>query len=266
MYLADYHTHSCLSQDGNDTLLEMAAFAQKAGLCELCITDHIECNESAPVGFSTTPKKSYEDFLYTKKHYRGDVKLRLGVEIGQATQNIELAEKVILNDFYDFIIGSLHNCKDAEDFYFIDYKKTDIYPLLDRYYIELMDMCLWGKFDVLGHITYFLRYTAQQGIDVDMSSYKKDIALIMEHLIKHGKGIEVNTTGLRSTLKETSPNMELIKLYKKLGGEIITIGSDAHKKEDVGEGIRETLQLLKAVGFKAYTVFEKRKPIFIDIE
>ena len=85
---------------------------------------------------------------------------------------------------------------------------------------------------------------------------------ILEIVIKDEKGIEVNTSSHRYGLKDSTPSRDILKLYKELGGKIITIGSDSHKIEHLGAYINEAKELLKELGFEYYCTFEKMEPIY----
>ena len=84
----------------------------------------------------------------------------------------------------------------------------------------------------------------------------------MKKVIKDGKGIEVNTSSFRYGLKDLTPERNILKLYHELGGKIITIGSDAHKAENVGDHIPYIQSELKKTGFTHICTFDKMKPIF----
>ena len=156
--------------------------------------------------------------------------------------------------------------KGWDDFYFLDYKKVDPHYLLGLYFEELLEMAEWGKFDVLGHLTYPLRYIVGDfGIKIDMSRYESIIEKIFKTLVKNGMGIEINTSGLRQKIDVTLPDEHYIRLYKKCGGEILTAGSDAHCTADLGKGIAEGISLAKKCGFDKIYYYDHRKPISIKI-
>ncbi|HCJ42353.1 MAG TPA: PHP domain-containing protein, partial [Ruminococcus sp.] len=169
----------------------------------------------------------------------------------------------------DFIIGSVHQVIGEKDFYFIDYEKmsmNEIYSLLERYFTELHELCKTELFDVLGHITYCLRYMKQRnGIEADISRFDDIIADSFRTLAQNGKGIEINTSGLRQKYGQTFPTFESVKLYRQLGGEILTVGSDAHRTADLGKGIAEGIALAKAAGFDRVTYFKKHEPHFLKL-
>jgi histidinol-phosphatase (PHP family) len=142
----------------------------------------------------------------------------------------------------------------------------DIYKLLESYFKEIYALCKWGKFDVLGHLTYTLRYIKGNfGIDIDISRYDELIAESFRTLIQNGCGIEINTSGLRQAYGDTFPSLKYVKLYRDLGGEILSIGSDAHTVEDLGKNIGDGAEIAKSAGFRHLCYFKRRKPVFIDI-
>ena len=185
-------------------------------------------------------------------------------------QDIEFAEEIASDKRLDFIIGSHHQNKGKDDFYWIEYKNMDLsqtYALLDDYFKEMLEMCKWGKLDVLGHLTYPLRYIQGDcGIQIDLSPYDEIIREIFCTLIQKGKGIEINVSGLRQKYGKPLPDLGYVKLYRSLGGEILTIGSDAHCTADIGRDISAGVEMAQAAGFKYLTYFKKHEPKFIKIE
>lgn len=278
--LVDLHSHSNCSPDGSHSVADMYERACELGLKVYAITDHCECNfwESAPsdnvtdarmYGAGEYSKKSINEQTKFKDKYDAKTKILIGMELGQCMQNIEKAEEIANDNRLDFIIGSLHMVKGHDDFYYLDYNKmsadeTD--KLLTAYFDEIESMCRWGKFDVLGHLTYPLRYiTGKYGINIDMSRYEEAIRCIFKTLISNGKGIEINTSGLRQECGFSFPTIEYVKMFKELGGEIITIGSDSHCTQDIGKGIKEGIEIAKQAGFERIAYFVKHEPMFFEI-
>lgn len=281
--LADLHTHTNFSPDAESTPEQMCDRAAELGLAAYAITDHCDCNFWYPLenceSTTTTDAEMYGAEKYAnasidcqtalKEKYSGRLNLLCGIELGQPLQNPERAEEIASRPELDFIIGSHHQNAGENDFYWIEYDKLDsseIYRLLDDYFCQVYEMSKWGKFDVLGHLTYPLRYICgEYGIDIDMKRYDDVIREIFCTLIHSGKGIEINTSGLRQKYGLTFPTLDYIKLYRELGGEIITLGSDAHCAADIGKGIFEGAELAKAAGFKYISYFKERKPMFMRL-
>ncbi|MCM1299296.1 MAG: histidinol-phosphatase HisJ family protein [Firmicutes bacterium] len=266
--LTDSHTHSAQSPDGKSTLEEMAERAAELGIRHYTVTDHLDVNDYYKPEFHYEERLRQSDLLLPKltEAFKGRVDIHFGVELGQPLQDLELTKKLLAAHNYEFIIGSCHNIRDYEDFYFLDYKKEEPYRLLKLYFDELLEMAQWGGFDVLGHLTYPLRYiSGDQGIKIDMSGFEAIIGEIFAALVKNGMGIEINTSGLRQKIGVTLPDEHYIRLYRELGGEIITVGSDAHRTEDLGKGIAEGIALAKKCGFDKIYYYDHRKPIGINI-
>jgi histidinol-phosphatase (PHP family) len=138
--------------------------------------------------------------------------------------------------------------------------------LCETYIKELEQLAVWGRFDCIGHLDLIKRYSA--------NFYKSRVTLMSKHdllkkvfkiIIPMGRGIEINTSGLRQGPRETMPGLDVLKLYRSLGGEILTIGSDAHCMLDQGRGINDAMELAAEAGFKYITVFDSRKPSFVRI-
>ena len=149
----------------------------------------------------------------------------------------------------------------------MNYSGVDIPWLLGRYFDELCETAAFAHFDSLSHLTYPLRYiVAGTGKMPDLSLHREQIDTIFKILIKNKKALEINVSGLFRELKCTLPDEPLVRRFRELGGEYITIGTDAHSADMVGKGIEQGVAVAKRAGFSRYAVYEKHQPIFIDIE
>ncbi len=282
MKLIDCHTHTQFSVDSEADLGMCAERADRLGLAAYAVTDHCECNSWYPAEHYSDGDDMHDSYRYKdcfldsvaavtalKEKYNGKLNLICGVEMGQPQAAPEAAAFINADERVDFIIGSLHQICGEKDFYYIDYMDlgTDkIYDLLERYFMELNEMCRTNSFDVLGHLTYCLRYMKQRhGIEPDISRFDNIIADSFRTLAQNGKGIEINTSGLRQGFGETFPNLRYTKLFREMGGEIISVGSDAHTAEDIGKNVRDGIEIAKAAGFTRIAYFKKRQPQFIAI-
>lgn len=279
MFIVDCHTHTEVSPDGSGTALELYEKAQKIGLKALAVTEHCELNRFFSYDYyGEIPRNEFEVYfdgnifenamknLSELKKNQKDVILSTGIELGQINADFNLAGIILRDKRLDFVIASLHELIGREDFAFIDYNKEDYKPLLDAYFNQLLDIAESGLYDVLGHITYPLRYIeGEYNIDTHIENYYPVIEKIFRSVIKHGKGIEVNTSGFRQKYGKPFPYFELIKKYHELGGEIITIGSDAHCSDDLAKGTDRGIELVKKAGFDKICCFIKHKPVYFDI-
>lgn len=282
MNLIDCHTHTQYSVDSEADINLMLERACELNLAAYAVTDHCECNRwYTEEYYKNATTYRYFDFgrdfensisavTVLKEKYSDRLNLLCGIEMGQATQEIDIAEKIVSDKRLDFVIGSIHQIPDTEDFALLDYTTLDenaLYKLAETYMQEIYKLCKWGKMDVLGHLTYFLRYFHRHlNREFDISRFDDIIDASFRELISKGKGIEINTSGLRNAnFKETYPSIKYVKMFRSLGGEVISIGSDAHTVEDLGSGIADGIELAKEAGFGYITFFKERKPNFIKI-
>ncbi len=267
LYASDCHNHSSCSPDGKHTVEAMLARAKELGLYAYTLTDHCECHayqeeycQRIGIAWEAMAAAQVPEGL---EFYRG-------LELGQPMQNLPGAQEAVGRYSYDFVIGSLHNLQGEKDFYYIDASATPIetlHGLLDRYWDQLLEMIAWGGFDSLGHLTYPLRYIqGEQGVALDLSRHQEKISQVFQALIAQEIALEINTSGLRQKLGETMPGLALLQRYRELGGRLVTLGSDAHCTEDLGKGIDEGMDLLKAAGFTHFAVYEKRRPVLLPLE
>lgn len=283
-YASDSHSHTTFSPDGTDSPRAMCEKAREIELYYYTVTDHVELNgyigdEADFTGFKDKPnfnfkinsEKSLEELKRLQGEFNDAPKVLKGVELGQCMQNLPAAEEVAARD-YDFILASVHNVGGFQDFYWLDYEKTDrsyIDNLISKYFAELLDTVKWGKFDSLSHLTYPVRYIRIPGGEVySLDGHMDEIKTLLEAVIKNKKAIELNTSGLynSSPQRTTQPPQELLNLYRQMGGKYITIGSDSHRASDLGKGIDEGLDMIKQAGFDEFTVYVNREPVLIPIE
>ncbi|MCH5323708.1 MAG: histidinol-phosphatase HisJ family protein [Eubacterium sp.] len=266
--IMDMHNHSNLSPDGSNTPEEMVQRACELGIKHYSLTDHLEINKfyDEEYLYEEPIRRGSEIIPALIEKYSGKINMGYGIELGQPLQDMPLTERMLSSYKYDFIIGSLHMCDGWDDFYLLDYSQVSADMLMGLYFEELLAMARWGEFDVLGHLTYPLRYiTGESGIEIDMEKYLPIIKEIFTTLIKKDMGIEINTSGLRQQIGKPLPDEYYVALYKQLGGKILTIGSDAHRTEDLGKGIAECTAMAKRLGFDYLTFYKNRKPQFIKI-
>jgi len=273
MFFTDYHIHSTCSDDGHNSMLEMALASREKGVHQLCFTDHCDLDhfmtgDPNPDCFGNR-EQMLAMYRQTLTEAPDDIKILLGLELGEANHDIEQAKRIAAWSELDFILGSIHNLKGKPDFYDTEYRDDDFSQrLVDNYMEELTELSLIDCFDVMAHIGYPSRYIRKAGqrVEISTSTYRDKLELLFKNLIVRGNGIEINCSGFRTPPGGGSlPSPDVLRLYKELGGEIITIGSDAHKVKNAGVGLAEGYDLLSELGYSYVTVFEKRKPTFIKI-
>lgn len=265
--LIDMHTHSDNSPDGTHSPMYMCEHAVRKGLRALAVTDHCETDKFVEQKYASSVFHSYFETAKARNAFEGQLLVLTGLEIGQAFSNKLLSEKIIAKYPYDFVLASVHTPRGFDrDIKEIDYTKIDVYKFINDYFEELTELAQWEYCDALAHITCPMR--GIQGIykiDFDYSKVQDNLDKLLLTMIKHNKALEINTSGLRQPIGRTMPDEQIVKRYRELGGEYVTIGSDAHNAYDVGEGIEEAMQMLKRCEFDKVTFYVSRQAMQIDI-
>lgn len=266
MYLYDYHIHSNNSIDGHSSIEDMCRGAINAGLQEIAITDHFEPTPEKHGVDIYDGYKYWTEIIKAKIKFKGMLKIKMGVELGQPHYFPEISKNIIDSYPYDYIIGSAHKFKDGSDIYNVDFSKITSDELCQKYLLEIKKLINWGKFDCIGHIDLIKRYcTDYYKTRITLTCQMELLSNVLKSIILSGKGIEINTSGMRQSPKETMPGLDILKLYKELGGQILTIGSDAHRSCDAGKNIKDAEILALEAGFKYLTLFSGRQMEWIKI-
>lgn len=265
LYLYDYHMHSLNSTDGHDKILAMCERAVGQGLREIAITDHFEPslgNESYQV---YDAEKYFFEIAQARRRFEGKLLIKTGVELGQPHLYPKYSLKLTEEFHFDYVLASAHKMANNVDFGEVNYTRENLSIYCLRYLDELRNLALWNRFDCLGHLDLVKRYATINNLKINLLDYKEKLAEILRIVIENGKGIEVNTSGLRQSAKECLPDFDIIRFYKQLGGEIITIGSDAHTADDVGKGVRSAIEMIQCAGFNYMTIYTNRRPFMVKI-
>ncbi len=270
--MKDFHVHTEFSDDSIYPIEEVVKDAIILGIDELCFTDHIDYGVKLEFNdpnvkilngkkFANVDYPNfYKVFDELSKKYQNQISLRKGFEFGIQKHTIKQFQTLFNSNDFDFIILSIHQV-DNKEFWTYEYqedKTQDEYNF--GYYHEFLKVIKTFKdYSVLGHLDMIRRYDKVGKYPFE--KIKPIVTEILKQVIKDGKGIEVNTSSFRYNLDDLMPSTDILKLYKELGGNIITIGSDSHKKEHLGSNIEKVMKMLKSLGFETYCSFEKMKAI-----
>lgn len=263
----DQHMHCNFSGDSDALPEDMIKAGIAHGLSGICFTDHLDYDyPEEPNIFLLDFDNYFKALSDLRKKYADKISVNIGIELGlqpqAAGQNLAVAKKYP----FDFIIGSSHVVNHMDPYYpefFAERNEDEAYMEYFESVLENINSCV--DFDVYGHIDYVVRYGPNKNAFYTYEKFKDIIDEILTQLISKGKGIEVNTGGFKYGLGHPNPTEDIIKRYRELGGEIITMGADAHVPEYVAYEFDKTAQIIKNCGFKYYTVFKNRKAEFIPL-
>ena len=268
---ADYHLHSSFSGDSDTPMEEMVLEGIRKGLTQMCFTEHQDfdfpVSKETPEGlFDLNPDSYLCEFLKCREKYADRITLCFGVELGlQPHLALKNAAFAGAHD-YDFIIASSHLCNGRDPYYPAFYEGRTQEKAYLEYFTSIPDnLKAFDDFDVYGHLDYVVRYGPQKDNGYTYEQYRDILDEILTRLIQAGKGIELNTGGLLQGLREANPCTAILRRYRELGGEIITIGSDAHKPARIASCFDRAAGLLTDCGFRYYCTFERRSASFHKI-
>ena len=256
----DFHMHTHVSFDGRDKADNMVKAALKAGLTEICFTDHMDYDPLDP-----NHKLHFDIADYNKEYDNLEspgLTIRRGFEFGMLPDNRAQFQKDLQLREWDFVIGSVHFV-DGLDVYYPEFweGKTPQYGILRSFEDTLTCVKNHDGYDVLGHLTYIGKSTSNPlKRPILYKDYREMADEIMKLLVQKGIGMECNTSGL-DACADFLPGIEYLRRFKELGGEIVTVGSDAHHSNRVGQYCREAAEILREI-FGYVCTFDRRKPQF----
>ena len=274
MIQADMHMHTWFSTDSEACPCDMADEAVRKGLKTICFTDHFDKDDLEWGEEGIFDVDAYfVEMQKLQEEYVGKLNIRIGIELGLRTYLKDYYEELTKKYPFDFVIGSVHNVpykKDAEgnilytdpaaEKLFTDRTDKEAYRLMMETTLE--NVRTSDCFQTLGHLDYVVRYGKSREKEYSYTDYADIIDEILKLLIEKEKGLEVNSAGLKYGLPFAHPHPDVLKRYRELGGEIITIGADAHKPEHIAYDFAKAEEILKSCGFKYYTEFFEQKPVF----
>ncbi len=274
--ICDYHVHTEYSDDSICAVEDQLERAIALGLKEICFTDHVDYGikkdwyegniryrNGEPCANVDYP--SYFRKLAEMKEKYGDrITIKQGLEFGAQMITLDKFNELFARyeDELDFTLLSIHQVDNLE-FWTQEFQEGRTQKEYnERYYEEMYNVVKNFKhYSVLAHMDLLSRYD-MQGV-YPFENVKDRIAEILKVVIADGKGIEMNTSSWHYNLKDVTPSRDILRLYKDLGGKIITMGSDAHTTQYLADHMEEAQSILKnEIGFEGFYTFTEMEPEF----
>lgn len=264
MIRSDMHTHTDLSGDCQSPIEVMLESAKQKGLKYYAVTDHHDIDyPEGPLDFTLDLTRSTDELKQYKETNTDDFQLIAGIEYGLQPYLKDDLLKLSASSNYDFIIGSCHLAQGIDPYekrYFHHRSRNEGYLI----YFEAILQCITEMhgFDALGHMDYAIRYWRGKGErQYSYHEFSDVLDAILETVIRKDIALEVNTAGYPHKLGQPHPSYEVLTRYHQMGGELLTIGSDAHIPKNIAIAFDTVEENLKKIGFKSYTIFKNRQPI-----
>ena len=235
------------------------------GLDIIGLTDHLDFFRRRPPEENRDAESCVREAWEKRRPAgNGGIEVLAGIEIGQIHVD-PAADDFVRTHPLDMVIGSMHAMPDDLDIYFHEYEKLDCDAFLHEYFDEVLKMEEHGGFDVLAHIDYPLRVMKYDGYTPSFDHFMDRVEQVLRSCIDRGYALELNAAGLGGWQKRVGPPQNVLYEYRRMGGERISIGSDAHTLAAVGRGFDDSVRNAQDAGFTHVTVFRERKPYFVPL-
>ena len=265
---ADFHMHTSYSGDSDTPMEQMIQQAISIGMKQICFTEHQDFDypptDEIPADYFLVNTDAYlYDLLRYKEKYASQIQILFGIELGLQPHLMREHARYIKSFDFDFVIGSSHVCNGRDPYFPSFYEGRPEEEAYREYFESILEnIKKFKNFDVYGHLDYVVRYGPNKDAEYTYEKYQDIFDKILKLLLENEKGLEINTGGLKYGLKETNPSIAILKRYRELGGEIITVGSDAHVPSYIGYEFEKAAEILMECGFSYYTTFQNRLPEF----
>lgn len=268
MITSDCHMHTSFSTDSSTAPETMVEGAIEKGLRAVCMTDHLDLDypfyeDTGENAFIFDVEDYFQKLTELRKKYAGQIEVRIGIELGLQPHLGKFCREITEKYPFDFVIGSVHVVDKKDPYYRDSFPGLSDAELYRKAFQETQEILKnVDTFDVLGHIDYIVRYGKYQAKEYSYAAFAPYLDEILKRIIEMGKGIELNTAGLKYGLGFCHPHPDVLRRYRELGGELITVGADGHKPEHIAYEFAKAGEILRECGFRYYAEFIGRKPTF----
>ena len=265
--LPDLHLHSRYSADSEEAMEEQVKRAVEMGIPVLCFTDHIDWDFPYPdIVFDFNIEEYLEEISLLQEKYGKRIRILKGVELGMQVQLGDRYRELLKKEPFDFVIGSQHLIGDQDPYFPEVFEERGDAGVFRDYFEEtLRNLQLFHDINTLGHLDYVVRYGKNGAREYSYAQFGEIIDEILRLLVRHDIALEVNSAGIRKGLGFPNPHPDVVRRYRELGGKLITVGSDAHVKEDVGKDFDRVEMMIKELGFREICFFADRSPVLMKI-
>ena len=258
----DAHLHTDLSPDSDVPIDVYCAAALERGIPELAITDHLDFDPRAPAfAFSDFSRRERVVREAAERWSDRGLAIRFGVEISYESQREAEVREHLARHPYDFVIGSVHVMR------YSPYTGSRVAgwvagrsfaEIVAPYFDEVVAAARTELFDTLGHLDYVKKYVADHVPPTAFAAAPGVYEPVLQALVETGTGLEVNSSGLRQSPRETYPAPWVVARYRELGGSIVTAGSDAHRARSFAYGLAHAYGIAAGAGFGEVAI--RRRP------
>ncbi len=263
--LVDYHVHTALCGHAIGEMEDYVKVAAERGLAEMGFNDHAPTFHVQDPGLAMAsnqlPWYVEQVRVLQSKYNRPRIKLAVEADFVPGYEG-KLRDLLSQYDF-DYVYGSVHVIGDwrfdDSRVYPIGYEERDADEAYAQYFSLIRQSARCGLFDILGHMDLIKKFNYWPKGNIDHLLEKT-----IEVIASSGVCVEVNTSGLRRPCAQIYPSEKILRLCHHYGVPI-TLGSDAHRPEEVGLDFNKAVGLLRRVGYTQVATFTRRERVMVDL-
>jgi len=254
--LVDTHMHTKFSTDSKMTIEEAVLKGRELNI-GITITEHMDLGYPESNAFQF----DVDEYLRDYNQFRSDTVL-LGIEIGMKQDCLQDNRSLIERGALDYIIGSIHVIDNIDIYHEAYYRNRTKQEVYKGYFAAMLDCVKCYDFiDSLGHIDYITRYARFADPEIYYHEFTEQIDAVLKVIAQNEKALEINTRRL-GNIKVIENLLPIYKRFAELGGRFATIGSDAHKPQDIGHGMAIALEIAAQCNLKA-VYYKDRQPHYV---
>jgi histidinol-phosphatase (PHP family) len=260
----DYHMHSRFSEDGSSALEEMCSQAVILGIREIGFSEHWDVGpyEKNPRFFQ--PEPWYAEIARQRSQFDGQLTIKAGIEMAEPHLYQRESEEVLKRVPFDYVIGSVHFVGPNfmfDEQYFRQHTADEVYG---SYFAEVETLVRSADIDIVAHLDVPVR-TAKPIFGYEPLRYEEQVRRVLQIIIERRLALDINAAGLRKLAQNLMPDPLILKWYAEMGGERVTLGSDAHQSSQVGQHLDAALKAVHAAGIPFVTRFNQRQATLIPL-
>lgn len=253
----DYHVHSDNSFDCKIPMDEMCCRAVARGISELAFTDHFN-NHLLDIDLGYyDPERYFADLERCRAQFP-TLTIRAGIEVGEPHRWGSKILPILQRYPYDLVLGSLHWVGNQNVFNPDYFRGQGPQKAYGDYFAELNRMVRHGGFDILAHVDLPKRAGFNVYGSYDIGAYEEAVRDLWQSCIESQIAVEINTKGVRCRVAQLHPTTAALKWYVEMGGQLLTLGSDAHHSNNVGEHFDQAIQSAHEAGLTHVCRFQCR--------
>ncbi len=249
------------------TIERAAIVCKERGLPGVALTDHMDIDTPTGVDrFMFDPGQ--QQLMCDKISRKYGVELLKGIELGLQPNTVEKSRERLSPFTFDTVILSVHFVDGLDPYHQPDFFEGKDYIRAYGRYLETILECIkgYGDFDTLGHYDYITRYAPYKERVIRYSDFPDLMDSILSYLAQNGKALEINTNTYRSRYRgASSPDPDIFRRFKELGGKFVSLGSDSHTDDRIYDNFGFFADFLSNCGFRYLTMFRGRKASLTSI-